>query len=63
MNTDTNSVINPHIKGIPKKFRFIWNCFNFRSILKTRYTLHGILINIPLVRDAPDKAVCIQYPM
>jgi hypothetical protein len=52
-------VIIPYVKGISEKFRCIGNCFNVRTIFKTKHTLHGTLTKTGLVRDAQQMKQCM----
>jgi hypothetical protein len=49
------SIIIPDTKGICKKFRCTGNCFNVRTIFKTKHTLLGTLVKTGLVRDAQER--------
>jgi hypothetical protein len=53
------TVIIPYVKGISEKFRRIGNCFNLRTIFKTKHTLRGTLMETGLVRDAQQMKQCV----
>jgi hypothetical protein len=49
------TVIVPYVKGIIEKFRSIGNCFNVRTIFKTKHTLRGTLMKTRPVIDAQQS--------
>jgi hypothetical protein len=52
------TVIIPYVMGTSEKFKHIGNCFNVRTIFKTKHTLHGTLMKTGLVRDAMIPCDC-----
>jgi hypothetical protein len=54
-----STVIITYVKGISKKFRCTGNCFNVRTIFKTKHTLRGTLMKTGLVKDAQQMKQCM----
>jgi hypothetical protein len=46
------TVIFPYVKDISEKFRHIGNCFNLRTIFKTKHIIRETLLKTGLLRDA-----------
>jgi hypothetical protein len=44
-------VVIPHVKGISDKFKWIGNCYNIRTIFKTKHTLRNTLMRTRPMSD------------
>jgi hypothetical protein len=53
------TVITPYVRGTSEKFRRIGNCFNVRTIFKTKHTLRGTSMKTGPVRDAQQTKQCV----
>jgi hypothetical protein len=54
-----DTIIITYVKGIFKKFRYIGNRFNARTIFTTPHTLHGTLMKTGPVRNSQQKKQCV----
>jgi hypothetical protein len=53
------TVIILYVKGISENFRCIGNCFNVRTIFKTKHILCGTSMKTGPVRDAQQTKQCV----
>jgi hypothetical protein len=57
--TCQETLIIPYVKGISDKFRYIENCFNIKTIFKTKHILRGTFMDTGPVRDAQQTKQCV----
>jgi hypothetical protein len=53
------SMTIPYVKGISEKFKRIGNCYNIRTIFKTKHTLRETLMKTRPMSDSQLTAHCI----
>jgi hypothetical protein len=53
------AVFIPYVKGISEKFKQICNCYNIKTIFKTKKTLRSLLMGIRLETNLVQTPGCV----
>jgi hypothetical protein len=59
--TTTGSVVIPYVKGISEKFKWIGNCYNVKTIFKTKHTLKDTLMRTRPISDPQQHTASTAF--